>query len=78
MEIKFEMLAKRKNIYVAMEHADFIWDEHNVNKFIREYENGAQFNELCEMFGRNAEEVILLILDLVHNKMIKRKQIVLQ
>jgi hypothetical protein len=53
----------RRNIYLACEELNFVWDLEEVIRFDERWKAGASLLDLAEEFGRKTEEVALLIID---------------
>jgi hypothetical protein len=70
---KSYMNNKRNLIYIACEHFDFVWNEHDLIRFKNEWDNGASIFELCETFNRPENELALLILDLSSKGFIEQR-----
>jgi hypothetical protein len=58
------MTKERSLIYIACEELDFVWDEHDLIRFIAEWQNGTSIFELENIFKRSQNEIAILILDL--------------
>lgn len=57
------MSPKRKT-YIACETIDFLWNEKDVEEFVRLWNNGVDVRKLKRRYRRNPDEVALLIFDL--------------
>lgn len=53
----------RKNIYVALEDADMIWDEIEVKEFEKMWKQDVPVIDIAKHFKRAPLEVAILILD---------------
>jgi hypothetical protein len=54
----------RRNLYIALEEYDFVWDEDDVEEFITLWNKGADIRLIAKYFNRPTIECALLILDL--------------
>jgi hypothetical protein len=53
----------RRNIYTALEEADFIWDEREVLVFDELWKRGLSIEKLAAHFDRTTDDMMLLIMD---------------
>jgi hypothetical protein len=54
----------RKNIYIALEELNFIWDEHRLEDFIYLWDEGQPLINISKYFKRDVDEVLVLVIDL--------------
>lgn len=54
----------RRDIIIALETLDFVWDGREVTEFIDKWEQGASIQILAKKFRRTQEECICLIMHL--------------
>ncbi|WP_017154157.1 hypothetical protein [Bacillus bingmayongensis] len=57
------MKESRLKIYVALEDANYIWDERDVIRFREMWSSGVPFVEICKKLRRHKTEVMLLLMD---------------
>ncbi|MEB4816160.1 helix-turn-helix domain containing protein [Bacillus thuringiensis] len=57
------MKESRLKIHVALEGANFLWDERDIVWFRKMWQEGVSFVDICGKLRRHQIEVILLILD---------------
>lgn len=57
------MTERRRNIHIALEDIDFVWDEDKIKAFRRLWREGANIYELEQELGRGQNEIAVLILD---------------
>lgn len=53
----------RQCLYIAGESLDFIWDERDVCLIDRMWEQGLSIYDIARSFGRDPDEVAILIID---------------
>ncbi|OTW86397.1 helix-turn-helix domain containing protein [Bacillus thuringiensis serovar cameroun] len=57
------MKESRLKIHVALEEANFLWDERDIVWFREMWGEGLDFIEICKKLRRHQTEVVLLLLD---------------
>ncbi|MCP1124588.1 helix-turn-helix domain containing protein [Bacillus sp. 3103sda1] len=67
------MKESRLKIYVALEEANFLWDERDVVLFRKLWNEGMSLPELAKRLRRHQTEVALLILDQADKYQIKSR-----
>ncbi|MED0675812.1 helix-turn-helix domain-containing protein [Aneurinibacillus thermoaerophilus] len=55
---------QRRNIYIACEDLNFFWDEDQVSEVIAMWNMGIPVEYIASNFGREVDEVAILIFDL--------------
>lgn len=54
---------QRQSIYIALEDMDFVWDEKDVATVDQMWSEGVSIWDIGKSFGRDPDEVALLIID---------------
>lgn len=62
---------QRSKIYIALEDLDFVWDEKDVKEVDEMWESGIPLNIIAQNFGRDINEVAILIIDRRRNGFIE-------
>lgn len=70
-----EMKASRLNIYIALEEANFIWDERDVIRFREMWEKNMSLSDMAKALRRHQAEVALLVIDQADKYMIGNRSI---
>jgi hypothetical protein len=71
---RMHMTEKRRNIYIAGEDYNFVWDYRDVQEFIRLWGEGADIRFIAKHFKRPQPEIIFLLVDLAEKRKIKQRQ----
>jgi 3-methyladenine DNA glycosylase Tag len=58
------LVTNRRKIYIALENANFVWDEDEVKQFIWMWTDGNPIGKMAERFERPVYECGLLVMDL--------------
>ncbi|WP_242224535.1 helix-turn-helix domain-containing protein [Bacillus cereus group sp. BfR-BA-01380] len=67
------MKQSRRNLYVALEEANLVFDEREVIQFKDMWKNGESIIEIAKQMGRHQLEIAVLILDQADkNKIVAR------
>jgi hypothetical protein len=65
---------KRRNIYIALEDLDFIWDESEIPDIERMWNAGFSVWDIANACERDADEVAILIMDRVRQGYIEPRK----
>ncbi|PEJ14340.1 helix-turn-helix domain containing protein [Bacillus toyonensis] len=65
----------RLKIYIALEEANFIWDERDVIRFREMWNQGVSLPEMAEELRRHHAEVALLVIDQADKYLIENRPI---
>ena len=57
------MKKSRPSIYMALEEMDLIWNVKDVMRFDKMWKQGIGVEEMIEVLGRSADEILALALD---------------
>ncbi|WP_243523707.1 helix-turn-helix domain containing protein [Bacillus pseudomycoides] len=69
------MKESRLKIYIALEEANFIWDERDVIRFREMWEQGMDLVDMAKALRRHQAEVALLVIDQADKYMIENRSI---
>ncbi|AXY07419.1 helix-turn-helix domain containing protein [Bacillus thuringiensis LM1212] len=69
------MKESRLKIYIALEEANFIWDERDVIRFREMWNQGMSLPEMAEGLRRHQAEVALLVIDQADQYLIENRPI---
>lgn len=69
------MKESRLKIYIALEEANFIWDERDVIRFREMWNQGVSLPEMAELLKRHQAEVVLLVIDQADKYLIENRPI---
>lgn len=69
------MKESRLNIYIALEEANFIWDERDVIRFREMWNQGMSLPDMAESLRRHQAEVALLVIDQADKYLIENRPI---
>ncbi|WP_242270985.1 helix-turn-helix domain containing protein [Bacillus cereus group sp. BfR-BA-01425] len=69
------MKESRLKIYIALEEANFIWDERDVIRFREMWNQGMGLPEMAETLRRHQAEVALLVIDQADKYLIENRPI---
>ncbi|MGG3046245.1 helix-turn-helix domain containing protein [Bacillus anthracis] len=69
------MKESRLKIYIALEEANFIWDERDVIRFREMWNQGMGLPEMAEALKRHQSEVALLVIDQADKYLIENRPI---
>ncbi|MFB5552663.1 helix-turn-helix domain containing protein [Bacillus cereus] len=69
------MKESRLKIYIALEEANFIWDERDVVRFREMWKQGMSLPEIAEVLRRHQAEVALLVIDQADKYLIENRPI---
>jgi hypothetical protein len=64
----------RREIIIALENLDFVWDSRQVNEFIKQWESGISIQNIAKYFERTQEECACLIMHLSLQDDIKNRK----
>ncbi|WJE54303.1 helix-turn-helix domain containing protein [Bacillus cereus] len=68
------MREARLKVYIALEEANFIWDERDVIRFREMWRKGMSLSEMAKALRRHQTEVALLIIDQADQYQIEQRQ----
>ena len=68
------MTERRQKIYIALEEMNFVWCWSEVEEFIQMWDDGTPFLEIAEHFGRDSDELALLLMDLARKGRVKSRR----
>ncbi|WP_322925349.1 helix-turn-helix domain containing protein [Paenibacillus campi] len=63
----------RRNIHIALEELNFVWDENELKRFRRMWTAGYTLPAIALAFDRDPDEVVLLVMDQARAGEIKRR-----
>ncbi|EJS13436.1 hypothetical protein IKS_03515 [Bacillus cereus VDM062] len=69
------MKESRLKIYIALEEANFIWDERDIIRFREMWKQNMSLLEMAKALRRHQSEVALLVIDQVDKYMIENRPI---
>lgn len=69
------MKESRLNIYIALEEANFIWDERDIIRFREMWEKNMSLPDIAKALRRHQSEVALLAIDQADKYKIKNRPI---
>ncbi|EOO64251.1 hypothetical protein IKE_05128 [Bacillus cereus VD196] len=69
------MKESRLKIYIALEEANFIWDERDVLRFREMWSQGMSLPEMAEALRRHHAEDALLVIDQADKYLIENRSI---
>lgn len=69
------MKESRLKIYIALEEANFIWDERDVIRFREMWNQGMSLPDMAEGLRRHQAEVALLVIDQADKYLIENRPI---
>lgn len=69
------MKESRLKIYIALEEANFIWDEREVIRFREMWSQGMSLPKMAKALRRHQAEVALLVIDQADKYMIENRSI---
>ncbi|OUB99483.1 helix-turn-helix domain containing protein [Bacillus thuringiensis serovar medellin] len=64
---------KRRNLYIALEELDMLWDEDDVLRVKNAWKNNESVFAIGEKLQRDPDEVALLIMDLARKGAIEKR-----
>ncbi|WP_434800809.1 helix-turn-helix domain containing protein [Bacillus cereus] len=67
------MKKSRRNLYIALEELDLVFDENEVIRFQEMWKEGKSFIEIAVDMGRHQLEIAALIMDQADKKLIKSR-----
>lgn len=67
------MKKSRRNLYIALEELDLVFDESEVIRFQSMWNEGEGILEIAEELGRNQLEIAALIMDQADKNIIKAR-----
>ncbi|MGG4560554.1 helix-turn-helix domain containing protein [Bacillus toyonensis] len=65
----------RLKIYIALEEANFIWDERDVIRFREMWKQGMSLPKMAKALRRHQAEVALLVIDQADKYLIEKRSI---
>ena len=65
---------ERSKVYVACEEVNMIWDERDVVAFDSMWNEGLSIGDIANAFERDADEVVMLVMDRARKGFITRRQ----
>ncbi|PEZ81865.1 helix-turn-helix domain containing protein [Bacillus cereus] len=68
------MKESRLKIYIALEDANFIWDERDIIRFREMWKQDMGLPEMAKALRRHQSEVALLVIDQADKYMIENRQ----
>lgn len=69
------MKNSRRNLYVALEELDMLWDEDDILLVREAWKNNESVFTIGEKLQRDPDEVALLIMDLARKNVIRKRPI---
>ncbi|MBS9803218.1 helix-turn-helix domain containing protein [Bacillus cereus] len=69
------MKESRSKIYIALEEANFIWDERDVIRFREMWKQGMSLPKMAKALRRHQAEVTLLVIDQADQELITNRTI---
>ncbi|MGR5960132.1 helix-turn-helix domain containing protein [Bacillus cereus] len=69
------MKESRLKIYIALEEANFIWDERDVIRFREMWKQGMSLPKMAKALRRHQAEVALLVIDQADQELITNRSI---
>ncbi|HEF1895863.1 helix-turn-helix domain containing protein [Bacillus cereus] len=69
------MKESRLKIYIALEEANFIWDERDVIRFREMWQQGMSLPKMAKALRRHQAEVALLVIDQADQELITNRPI---
>lgn len=69
------MKESRLKIYIALEEANFIWDERDIIRFREMWKQDMSLPEMAKALRRHQSEVVLLVIDQADKYMIENRPI---
>ncbi|PEC71356.1 helix-turn-helix domain containing protein [Bacillus thuringiensis] len=69
------MKESRLKIYIALEEANFIWDERDVIRFREMWKQGMSLPKMAKALRRHQAEVALLVIDQADQELITNRPI---
>ncbi|MDA1762814.1 helix-turn-helix domain containing protein [Bacillus cereus] len=69
------MKESRLKIYIALEEANFIWDERDVIRFREMWKQGMSLPKMAKALRRHQAEVTLLVIDQADQELITNRTI---
>ncbi|MED1021107.1 helix-turn-helix domain containing protein [Bacillus mycoides] len=69
------MKESRLKIYIALEEANFIWDERDIIRFREMWKQDMSLPEMAKALRRHQSEVALLVIDQADKYMIENRPI---
>ncbi|MEN3132532.1 helix-turn-helix domain containing protein [Bacillus albus] len=69
------MKESRLKVYIALEEANFIWDERDVIRFREMWSQGISLPKMAKALRRHQAEVALLVIDQADKYMIENRPI---
>ncbi|MCU5485873.1 helix-turn-helix domain containing protein [Bacillus cereus] len=69
------MKESRLKIYIALEEANFIWDERDVIRFREMWKQGMSLPKMAKELRRHQAEVALLVIDQADQELITNRPI---
>ncbi|MBY0129132.1 helix-turn-helix domain containing protein [Bacillus cereus] len=69
------MKESRLKIYIALEEANFIWDEREVIRFREMWKQGMSLPKMAKALRRHQAEVALLVIDQADQELITNRPI---
>ncbi|MGQ8856309.1 MULTISPECIES: helix-turn-helix domain containing protein [Bacillus] len=69
------MKESRLKIYIALEEANFIWDERDIIRFREMWKQNMSLLEMAKALRRHQSEVALLVIDQADKYMIENRPI---
>ncbi|MCJ0846041.1 helix-turn-helix domain containing protein [Bacillus cereus] len=69
------MKESRLKIYIALEEANFIWDERDVIRFREMWKQGMSLPKMAKVLRRHQAEVALLVIDQADQELITNRPI---
>ncbi|UOF90822.1 helix-turn-helix domain containing protein [Fodinisporobacter ferrooxydans] len=68
------MTQERKQLYIALEDMDFIWDMKDIERVERMWEDGISIQAMSRRLDRDTDEIAVLIIDRVRKEKIKPRR----
>jgi len=73
IEMKY-LKKQRQKVYIACENLDFVWDEREVHEIEHMWSKGLSIHDIARSFGRDPDEVAILIVDRARQGKIKPRK----
>jgi hypothetical protein len=67
-------IQRRRNIYIALENFDFLWDEDDLVKIRELWDGGIHLQDMAKYLKRPAAEVFCILLDQSHKGFLRHRK----
>ena len=72
--IDIRKMRAQEELYIAYADRDFSWTKAEMQEVIQGWEQGVHISDIAKRIHRDADEVAILIMDLVRQKRIKTRK----